>query len=206
MAIGANNHQSTNACNLFSAEASRNKKPSLLDEEGLRFKKGSSLLDDEGMRFKKGASLLNDEGMRFKKGASLLNDEGMRFKKESSLLNDEGMRFKKGSYLEDEGLRFKKMPRDLFEPNAKIRKSVLDGEGLRFKKESSLLDDEGMRFRRSKMTPLDRQNEGEMIKRYGFPGRLFSFYPFTMDLSNSYERRSDRSGNKDILEGEGMRF
>ncbi|KAI2796180.1 hypothetical protein RDWZM_007427 [Blomia tropicalis] len=139
---------------------------------------------------------------RDKKPSSLLDDEGLRFKKGSSLLDDEGMRFKKSSYLEDEGLRFKK-PSDIYDRNAIIRKSVLDGEGLRFKKGSSLLDDEGMRFRRS---GRDRMEESFMGKRYGFPGRLFSFYPFTFDQGTSYERRSDRSGNRDILEGEGMRF
>ena len=121
------------------------------------------------------------------------------------MLDDEGMRFKKGSYLEDEGLRFKKMPSDLMDRNVVIRKSVLDGEGMRFKKGSSLLDDEGMRFRRSQMSSKDRLDEMDKMKRY-LPHHLFNFYPFNVDLANSYERRSDRSGNRDILEGEGMRF
>ena len=119
-------------------------------------------------------------------------------------MDDEGMRFKKNSYLEDEGLRFKKMPNDgssLMDRNAIIRKSVLDGEGLRFKKGSSLLDDEGMRFRRSHVVPDD----GDKYKRYLW-NSLFRYSPFREDLANSLERRSDRSGNRDILEGEGMRF
>lgn len=140
------------------------------------------------------------------KKPSLLEEEGMRFKKESSLLDDEGMRFKKASYLEDEGLRFKKIPSDLIDRNTIIRKSVLDGEGLRFKKGSSLLDDEGMRFKRPRqLLNRNREDEGEMIKRYRSPARLFSFYPF-MDLTNSYERRSEPIGNTDIMQGEGIRF
>ncbi|KAH9403993.1 hypothetical protein TYRP_014506 [Tyrophagus putrescentiae] len=247
-------------------DASKDKKSSLLEEEGMRFKKGSGgsslldeegmrfkkgeLLDDEGMRFKKGSSsLLDEEGMRFKKGSSLLNDEGMRFKKGSSLLNEEGMRFKKGasSLLNDEGMRFRRNggsgggSSNLMNRNAIIRKSVLEGEGLRFKKDgsslldeegmrfkkgsasslldeegmrfkkggSSLLNDEGMRFRRkseSNLTgPQERLEEVDKSKRY-FPGHLLNFYPFNIDFTNSYERRSDRSGNRDILEGEGMRF
>lgn len=79
--------------------------------------------------------------------------------------------------------------------NMLVRKSVLDGEGLRFKKGSSLLDDEGMRFRRAQWTAKERQEEMEKMERLGqLLSRLFPL-----------QRRSDRS-NRDILEGEGMRF
>lgn len=211
---------------------------SLLDEEGMRFKKGE-LLDEEGMRFKKG-ELLDEEGMRFKKDSSLLNDEGMRFKKGSgsSLLNDEGMRFRRKSQLTGRGIGGGNSANNLMSRNAIIRKSVLEGEGLRFKKDNSLLNDEGMRFKKgtsslldeegmrfkkaassllndegmrfrrkseANLSPQERLDEIDKMKRY-FPGHLLNFYPFNIDFTNSYERRSDRSGNRDILEGEGMRF
>ncbi|KAF7489432.1 hypothetical protein SSS_05267 [Sarcoptes scabiei] len=112
------------------------------------------LFDDEGMRFKKDNQLFNDEGMRFKKDP-LINDEGLRFKKDG-LIDDEGMRFKRRFFSTDDGFRFKKNPNDLIDKNLIIRKSVLDGEGLRFKKSSSLLDKEGLRFKKAKINSILR--------------------------------------------------
>ena len=49
------------------------------------------------MRFKKD-SLLDQEGMRFKK--SMLDGEGMRFRKRDGVLEDGRMRFKMRAFLE----------------------------------------------------------------------------------------------------------
>lgn len=179
--------------------------------------------------------------MRFKK-ASLLNDEGMRFKKDPSLLNDEGMRFKKASLLNDEGMRFKKLPaRAFFLANENnnnggdynnrmvVRKSVLEGEGMRFKRDPSLLDDEGMRFKRLILVEKTNNHvDGEHEGGGDIDGGKYALLPTALESHHSsnnarnnnfhktfsfdplellwFDRRTDKNNNRDILEGEGMRF
>lgn len=64
----------------------------------MRFKKGGTgdLIDDEGLRFKKGPYVVMMKPPAATVRKSVMANEGMRFKKDDqSLLDDEGMRFRR---------------------------------------------------------------------------------------------------------------
>jgi len=115
-------------------------------------------------------------------------------KKSDETLKD-GMRFKR-SVLDGEGMRFKKDP-ILDEESMRFKKDpLLDEEGLRFRKKS-VLDGEGMRFKKDQL--LDE--EGMRFKKSVLDGEGMRFKKDQLLMGEGM-----RFKKASVLDGEGMRF